>query len=114
MHRLPCRPVSLLSLAAFAAAVADEWEQSIRDSHPSNAETEAALATHRQEVQQIRTALQKYSKHIEQLAAAANTLADSSGSSMKAEAAGAVAPSEADVQQALDTLRSAAARVKWF
>jgi hypothetical protein len=98
----------------FAAAVVDEWEQSIRDSHPANAETEAALATHRQEVGQIRAALQKYSKHIEQLAAAANTLTDSPGSSTKEEAAGAVAPSEADVQQALDMLRSAAAHVKWF
>lgn len=100
---------------------AGEWEQSIRDSHPPSPETDAALATHRAEVQRIRTALQRYSEYVQQLCEASHTLASataaadsSSSSSGPGSTAAAAAVSEQALQQAVGVLRQAAAHVKWF
>lgn len=89
----------------------DEWEQSIKQSHPQSDETEAALATHRQEVQRIETALKRYTQPIQQLLAASQTLADASTSE---PGGGASKPSEQQLQEAVAVLRQAAAHVKWF
>jgi hypothetical protein len=114
----------LLSVLRPPTPYTDEWEQSIRDSHPPSPETDAALATHRAEVQRIRTALQKYSQYVQQLCTASQTLAsataataataDSSSSAGSTTAAAAAEVSEQELQQALGVLRQAAAHVKWF
>jgi hypothetical protein len=93
----------------LCCCIAGEWEQSIRDSHPACEETDTALGTHRQEVERIRIALQKYNKPIEQLITASGTLAAYAAASEADRAC-----REGDVQQAVGVLQQAAAHVKWF
>lgn len=93
----------------MCCCAAGEWEQSIKDGHPECEETDAALATHRQEVERIRTALQKYSKPIEQLISASGMMAAYAAAS---EAGRMCSPEE--LQEAIGVLRQAAAHVKWF
>jgi hypothetical protein len=93
-------------------AAADEWEQSIRESHPQSDETDAALATHRAEVERIRAALQKYSTPIHQLIEASETVARAT--CVGSTAAAVAAPDDQQLQQAVGVLRQAAAHVSWF
>jgi hypothetical protein len=116
---------------------ADEWEQSILESHPSCDATDAALEKHRQEVAAITTALSKFQPGLGQLLSAGKTLAaavaqetpapaaagessatdssSSSSSSSSSDAAGsAVGPSQAQLQEAVSVLQQVAAHVKWF
>lgn len=89
---------------------ADEWEQSIKDSHPCSDETEAALATHRQEIKRIEAALQRYSQPLQQLLSAAQTLQQSTDGAARS----GPLPDERQVHEAVEVLRQAAAHVKWF
>jgi hypothetical protein len=112
---------------------ADEWEQSILESHPSCDATDAALEKHRQELAAITTALSKFQPGLGQLLSAAKTLAaavaqetpasvaegeaiatsSSSSSSDNAEGS-ATGPSPAQLQEAVALLQEVAAHVKWF
>jgi len=96
-------------LAPCGCCCADEWEQSIVESHPHSTETDAALATHRKEVEHIRAALRKHDKPIRQLLAASQALARANDA-----AAPGQGPSEPELQHALEVLRQAAAHVSWF
>jgi hypothetical protein len=115
------------------SCTADEWEQSILESHPACEATEAALEKHRQEVAAISKALSKFQPGLGQLLSAAKTLADaasiaSEAASAAEEASGSSAsssssdeaeecesgPSEAQLQEAVALLQQVAAHVKWF
>jgi hypothetical protein len=112
---------------------ADEWEQSILESHPSCDATDAALLKHRQEVAAITTALSKFQPGLGQLLSAAKTLAaavvreapassmeeegsapNSSSSSSDVAGENATGPSQAQLQEAVSLLQQVAAHVKWF
>jgi hypothetical protein len=122
---------------------AEEWAQSILESHPACAETNAALEKHKSEIEVINRALAKYQPTLQRLLSAAEIAAtataaaaicddisasgsarDSEGRSAAAAEPHLVAPpvvgsgscslSEQQLQQAYALLRDVAAHVKWF
>jgi hypothetical protein len=129
LERVVCVPCAAVCKPVFNA---DEWEQSILESHPSCDATYAALEKHRQEVAAITTALSKFQPGLGQLLSAAKTLAaavaqetpasaaegetSATNSSSSSDDAGesATGPSPAQLQEAVTLLQQVAAHVNWF
>ncbi|KAF8068329.1 EGLN3 [Scenedesmus sp. PABB004] len=89
-------------------AHAEEWERSIRESHPANEHTEAALARHREELGVVRRALAGQQPGLGQLLDAAALAARAAGGG------GGGGVGERELEAAYALLRRAAAHVAWF
>lgn len=108
------------------SCIADEWEQSITESHPACDATEAALEKHRQEVAAISAALSKCQPGLQQMLSAAKTLADAAAQDSPAAVKGEGSDSSSSSssthdaverdsgQEAVSLLQQVAAHVKWF
>lgn len=99
---------------------AEEWRQSIRESHPACAETEAALQRHQDEVATIRRALSNCQPALQMLLDAAATVRQAAETTNNADSKsgsvgmGHAGPSEQQLDEAYGLLKRVVPHVRWF